>query len=424
MSDSTRFQSTAPSPAVPTGWRLVLVVGSLSIFGPLCIDMYLPALPDISRQLHASASAVQLTLTACLVGISVGQLILGPISDRVGRRPPLLGGLAAFIASSVACAFAPNIYALAGCRLIQGFGGAAGIVISRSIVRDLHSGVALVRFFSTLMLVTGLGPVLAPQIGSWVLTFTTWRGVFLILAGFGAVLLVTAWRRVPETLKPELRSSGGLGATMGTMVAVGRDRVFLGYALACGLGMGGTFAYIAGSSFVLQNVYGLSPQWYGLVFALNACGLVLGAQVNGRLAGRFGPSVLLTYGLITMAAAGAILLVIVSTGAVGLVGVVPSLFLFMFGCGFVGPNSVALALQRYPQSAGAASAVLGSFQFALAAVAAPLAGIGGTADALPMAVLITVLPIAALTSRILLSGGRENQPVPAAPPLLVTVEPG
>jgi DHA1 family bicyclomycin/chloramphenicol resistance-like MFS transporter len=383
---------------------LVALVGSLSIFGPLCIDMYLPALPAISRELHAGASAVQLTLTACLIGISIGQLLLGPISDRLGRRPPLLAGLAAFIASSVACAFAPNIYVLTGCRLVQGAGGAAGIVISRSIVRDLHAGVALVRFFSTLMLATGLGPILAPQIGSWVLTFTTWRGVFLILAGFGGILLFTAWWRVPETLPPHLRASGSVWATLATMVSVGRDRVFLGYALACGLGMSATFAYVAGSSFVLQNIYGLSPQIYGLVFALNACGLVGGAQVNGALAARLGSSALLTNGLVTMAAGGALLVTVVVTGAVGLAGVIPSLFILMFGCGFVGPNAIALALQRYPQSAGAASAVLGSFQFLLAAVVAPLAGVRGTRDALPMALLILTLPILALGSRVLLAG--------------------
>jgi DHA1 family bicyclomycin/chloramphenicol resistance-like MFS transporter len=392
----------------------VLIVGSLSVFGPLCIDMYLPALPGISRELHASASAVQLTLTASLVGISLGQLVLGPISDRTGRRPPLLVGLAAFIASSVACAFAPNIYALTACRLVQGVGGAAGIVIARSIVRDLHSGVALVRFLSTLMLVTGLGPVLAPQIGSWALSFTTWRGIFMILAGFGVILLGTAWLRVPETLPPQRRLTGSVWSTLGTMVSVVRDRVFLGYALACGLGMGGTFAYVAGSSFVLQNIYGLSPQIYGLVFALNACGMVIGAQVNGRLAARFGPSVLLTFGLITMTSAGAVLLTVVATGAVGLVGVVTSLFAVMFGCGFVGPSSVALALQRYPQAAGAASAVLGSFQFVLAGLAAPLAGIGGTSDALPMALLITALPLAALTIRFVLVGaGTRPGTIPA-----------
>jgi DHA1 family bicyclomycin/chloramphenicol resistance-like MFS transporter len=406
-----------PSRRIPTGWRRVLVVGSLSIFGPLCIDMYLPAFPRISRDLHAGASAVQLTLTACLIGISLGQLVLGPISDRVGRRPPLLVGLAAFVVSSVACALAPNIYVLTGCRLVQGIGGAAGIVIARSIVRDLHSGVAMVRFFSTLMLVTGLGPVLAPQIGSWALAFTTWRGVFVILAGFGSVLLGTAWLLVPETLPPPARATGSVWSTLATMASVIRDRTFLGYALACGLGMGGTFAYIAGSSFVLQNVYGLSPQIYGLVFALNACGMVIGAQVNGRLAGRFSPVRLLTFGLVTMATAGAVLLTVVSTGTVGLPGVIPSLFAVMFGCGFVGPNSVALALQRYPHAAGAASAVLGSFQFVLAALVAPLAGIGGTADALPMALLITVLPCAALGSLFALAGiGHGQAPVPVAVP--------
>ena len=386
------------------------LVGTLSIFGPLCIDMYLPALPDISRQLHAGASGVQLTLTAVLIGISVGQLVLGPISDRVGRRPPLLIGLAAFIASSVACALAPNIYVLTGCRLVQGLGGAAGVVISRAIVRDLHSGVALVRFFSTLMLATGLGPVLAPQIGSWILAFTTWRGVFVVLAVFGAALLFTAWWRVPETLPPDRRATGTVWSTLAGMVSVARDRVFIGYALACGLGMSATFAYIAGSSFALQNVYGLSPQLYGLVFALNGCGMVLGAQVNGRLAARFGPSTLLTNGLITMTVAGTVLLTVVVTGAVGLVGVIPALFVVMYGFGFVGPNAVALALHRYPHAAGSASAVLGCFQFLMAAFIAPLAGIGGTFDAFPMALLILILPIAALGSRVLLAGLGGSQP--------------
>jgi DHA1 family bicyclomycin/chloramphenicol resistance-like MFS transporter len=260
-----------------------------------------------------------------------------------------------------------------------------------------------------------------------VLTFTTWRGVFLILAGFGVILLCSAWWRVPETLAPHLRSSGSAWSTLTTMVSVGRDRVFLGYALACGLGMSGTFAYIAGSSFVLQNVYGLSPQIYGLVFALNAGGLVLGAQINGRLAGRFGPSALLSVGLVTMAAGGTVLLTVVVTGAIGLVGVVPSLFVVMAGCGFVGPNGVALALQRYPQSAGSASAVLGSFQFVLAALVAPLAGIGGTSNALPMALLILTLPLAALASRVLLAGpGGKRPSVPEQLPgaLLVNVETG
>ena len=402
---------------MPSGWRRVALVGTLSIFGPLCIDMYLPALPDISLQLHASASAVQLTLTACLIGMAAGQLILGPVSDRYGRRPPLLAGLAAFTLSSLACAFAPNIYALTGFRLIQGFGGAAGIVIARSIVRDLHSGVALARFFSTLMLATGVGPVIAPQIGSWILSFTSWRGVFVVLAVFGAILLGSAWWRVPETLAPENRLSGSVFSALGTMVAVARDRVFIGFVLACGLGMGGTFAYVSGSSFVLQNVYGLSALGYGLVFALNAFGMIIGAQVSGRLAGRFGPGRLLTAGLAVMIAGGAVLFVVVTGHLTGLAGVIPALWLTMFGFGFVGPNSAALAMQRYPQAAGSAAAVLGSFQFGLAAVVAPLAGAGGVKDALPMVLLVLILPVAALAARLLLGRTDGRPAVSAGEPL-------
>ena len=278
---------------MPTGWRQVALIGTMSIFGPLCIDMYLPALPQINRELHASASAVQLTLTACLIGIALGQLLLGPISDRIGRARRCWSGWPPS-SSSLACAVAPNIYALIVFRLIQGMGGAAGIVIARSIVRDLHSGVALARFFATLMLATGVGPVFAPQIGSWILSFTSWRGVFVVLAVFGVLLLVSAWLRVPETLPPDKRLTGSVWSTLETMVGVLRDRVFLGYVLACGLGMGATFAYIAGSSFVLQNIYGLSPLGYGLVFALNACGMIIGAQVSGKLTVRFGASRLLT----------------------------------------------------------------------------------------------------------------------------------
>jgi DHA1 family bicyclomycin/chloramphenicol resistance-like MFS transporter len=399
---------------MPTGWRQVALIGTMSIFGPLCIDMYLPALPQINRDLHASASAVQLTLTACLIGIAAGQLLLGPVSDRLGRRVPLIAGLAAFVLSSLACAVAPDIYALIAFRLVQGLGGAAGIVISRSIVRDLHSGAALAKFFATLMLATGVGPVLAPQIGSWILAFTDWRGVFIALALFGALLLFSAWSRVPETLPPDKRLTGSVGSALGTMVSVARDRVFLGYVLACGLGMGAMFGYVAGSSFVLQNIYGLSPMDYGLVFALNSCGLIIGAQVSGRLAGRFGASPLLTAGLVTMVVGSALLFVVVSTHAVGLAGVIPSLWVFMFGFGMVYPNASALAMQRYPHAAGSAAAVLGSFQFGMAAVVAPLAGAGGTHDATPMITLMLTLALAAVASRFVLAGRTGPQPAPEA----------
>lgn len=393
---------------VPSGWRLFLIVGGLSIFGPLCIDMYLPALPAISANLHASASAAQTTLTACLVGISAGQLLIGPVSDRLGRRRPLLAGLGLFVVSSVACAMSSDIYLLAAFRLLEGLGGAAGIVISRSIVRDLHSGVALVRFFSTLMLVTGLGPVLAPQIGGAVLSFMSWRGVFGLLAAMGLVLLVVAWWRVPETLPPVRRSTGTVWSAFVTMIGVARDRVFLGYALACGLGMGATFAYISGSSFVLQNIYGLSPTVYGAVFALNACGLIAGAQINGRVAAKVPSTTTLTGGLLTMIVGGGVLILVVVSRMAGLALVIPALLVFMLGWGFVGPSALALGLDRYPNASGAASAVLGSAQFLMASLMAPVAGIGGSADAFPMALLMLLLPIAALLVRVAMRPGERS----------------
>ncbi|MGB6457222.1 MAG: multidrug effflux MFS transporter [Streptosporangiaceae bacterium] len=388
---------------VPSGWRLVALIGTMSIFGPLCIDMYLPALPEMTAQLRVSASAAQLTLTACVVSIAVCQLLLGPISDRVGRRPPLLVGLAAFLVSSLACALAPNIYVLTSCRLVQGIGGAAGIAISRSIVRDLHSGPALGKFYSTLMLATGLGPVLAPQIGSWILAVSSWRGIFVGLAAFGAVLLVTVWWRVPETLPADRRSSGSIWRALSTTASVSRDRIFLGYALGCALAMGAVFAWVAGSSFVLENVYRLSPQVFGLTFALSGCAMVAGAQLSGRLAGRVGAAALLAAGLATMTTGGVLLLTVVVSRVVGLAGIIPAAIMVMAGWGLVGPNALALGMQRYPQSAGAASAVMGFLQFAMAAIAAPLPGLRGSADPLPMAILMVGFPATAIATMFALS---------------------
>ncbi len=405
----TEPPSESPSPAppaeshshshVPTGWRLVLVIGGLSVFGPLCIDMYLPALPRISRDLHASTSAVQLTITACLIGIAIGQLLIGPVSDREGRRRPLLIGIGAFIASSIACLLVSNVYVLDGLRFVEGMGGAAGIVIARAIVRDLFEGVTAARFFSTLLLVTGLGPIVAPQLGALILRFTTWRGIFVALAIIGSVLFVTAFWKAPETLPPERRHTGGLRSTMQTVAFVCRDRAFVSYALVSSLGFGAILAYIAGSPFVLQDIYHLSPQVFGLVFAMNALGLVLGAQINGHLVRRLGSGVLLTFGRVVMAAGGTAFLVAVSTHRFGLAAVLPSLFALLFGLGFVSPNAMALAMQNHPRAAGIASALLGSSQFLFGAAVAPIVGVAGNHDATPMGVIIVAMAAAALVLR-------------------------
>jgi MFS transporter, DHA1 family, multidrug resistance protein len=410
---------------VPKGWRLVLIVGGLSIFGPLCIEMYLPALPRISADLHTSTSSVQLSVTGCLVGIALGQLLIGPISDRKGRRGPLFFGLGLFILSSLACSAASSVYLLDAGRFVQGVGGAAGIVISRAIVRDLFEGPAAARFFSTLMLVTGLGPIIAPQIGAVILRFTSWRGIFLVLAIAGSVLFAVAFVKVPETLPVKRRHSGGMRSIVATMAEVGRDRIFVGYAVVATLGFGAILAYISGSTFILQGIYGISPQLFGAIFGLNAAGMVIGAQINGHFVHRIGSGPLLSLGLIFMSTGSTLFLVAVATNWGGLAVILPSLFILLFGLGFVGPNAMALALQNHAESAGAASALLGSGQFLFGAGLAPLAGIGGSHDALPMGVLMVVLAGGATVVRatLLKAVPKETAEDKDRDELLVSIEP-
>ena len=395
----------------PTGLpraRFLLLVGSLSLFGPLCIDMYLPALPRISENLHTSASAVQISLTTCLIGLGLGQVVYGVISDSLGRRRPLAFGLVLFVVASLACAFAPNPLALAGFRFLQGFGGAAGIVIARAIVRDLFEGHQAARVFSMLMLVTGCGPVLAPQIGAELLLLTSWRGVFLTLAVAGGVLLVIATIRVPETLRHEVRSDLGLRSALASMRRVGSSVAFLQHALAASLGFGAIFAYVAGASFAIENVYHASAQEFGLLFALNALGLISGSQINARVVRRIGAQRLMTGGLVAMALSTAGLLLVVITHFGGLLAVVIGMFATMTANGFIGPNAMALSLQDFPDVAGSASALLGVFQFSLGAVVAPIVGARGSRDIFPMALVMATMGSGALVMRLVLASAARQ----------------
>jgi MFS transporter, DHA1 family, multidrug resistance protein len=375
--------------------KLLLVIGSLCLFGPLCIDMYLPALPKIADDLHTGTSAVQLSLTSCLVGIAVGQVLVGPLSDRYGRKRPLAIGLLLFIGASLACAVAPGVVVLTACRLLQGIGGAAGIVTANAVVRDLFSGDRAARFFSRLFLVIGLGPVLAPQLGSELLRISSWRGVFVALSILGALLLIAAMGELPETLPYELRNRGGLAATLKSMRHVASDRLFLANALCCGLGIGAVFSYVSGSSFIFENVYGLSPQRFSLVFAANACGLIAASQVNARLIGRFSPSQMLTGGVISLGVCALWVVMTVTFDPRQLVAILVPLFLVVTSVGFVAPNATALALNDFPDAAGSASALLGVVQFGFGALVAPLVGLGGNHDARPMAFLLVALAIGA-----------------------------
>lgn len=365
---------------------LIVILGALSAFGPLSVDFYLPGLPKLTGDFHASASAGQLTLTACVLGLALGQLAVGPLSDRFGRRRPLVLGLGLYFAASLACAAAPSIWVFVALRIVQGLSGAAGIVVARSVVRDLVSGVAAARLYSILLLVLGVVPIVAPVAGGQLLAVTSWRGLFVILALVDAAILAGTLLWLPETLPPERRKTVAAAGT--DFVELLRDRYFLAYSLVVGLAFASMFGYIAGSSFVLQDVYGISPQLYGGVFGLNAFGLVTCSQLNRALVARVEPVRMLLAGVTAQAAAGTALLGIVLAGGIGLAGVLPCLFVTVASLGFVIPNATALALTDYPHAAGSASALLGAMQFLFGAATAPLVGVAGKESAVPMAVMI------------------------------------
>ncbi len=393
---------------------MIVVLGALSAFGPMSIDMYLPAFPALARHFAAGEAQVQLTLTACLAGLALGQLLYGPLSDARGRRRPLYAGLVAYVVASGLCAVAPSVAVLTGLRFVQGLGGAAGIVIARAVVRDLYSGVAAARFFSLLMLVNGLAPMLAPLAGAQVLRFGTWPWVFVVLGGYGLLLVVGVALALPETLPASRRrSGGGLRDTVGTFRELARDRIFLGYALGGGLVFAAMFAYISGSSFVTQEIYGVSPQTFGIIFGVNALGIMLASQVNGALLGRFSPGALLSAALALHLAAGLGVLAVVLSGSRQILWLLPPLFLAVSMVGVVLPNTTALALSGHPSIAGTASALLGLGQYVFGAAVAPLVGLGGHGTALPMAVVIAGLGLAANLVLHLVARVPDHEKVPA-----------
>jgi MFS transporter, DHA1 family, multidrug resistance protein len=386
---------------------MVLIVGSLTAFGPLSIDSYLPALPSISNALDASPSMVQLSLTSCLVGLAVGQLLAGPASDRWGRRPPLMVGIAAFVVASLCCAAAGSVWVLIALRMVQGLGGSAGIVISRAIVRDCFSGPTAARFFSLLMMVTGTGPMIAPQIGAQLLQLGSWRTVFAALAVAGLLLLVVAAVWLPETRHPSERPVARVrGDTWASLRSVATHRVFLPTALACGLGYGSIFAYVGGSSFALETSYDLSPQVFGLIFGINGIGLIVASQLNARLVPTLGSARLLTSGLVGLAGGGVTLLAAALTHA-PLAATLVSLFVVVCSNGFVAPNAMAMAMEDFPESSGSAAALVGVLQFAIGGVTAPLVGLGGPRDGLAMAVVMATCGTLALALRLVITSPRR-----------------
>jgi DHA1 family bicyclomycin/chloramphenicol resistance-like MFS transporter len=367
--------------------KLVLVLGFLIALGPLTIDMYLPALPTITSDLETTAAAVQLTLTGTLAGLALGQLLIGPLSDAIGRRTPLLFGVAVHILASVLCVIAPNLAVLGTLRVLQGLGAAAAAVVVMAIVRDLFVGLSAARLLSRLILVLGAAPILAPTLGGIVLAGTSWRGVFVVLALLGVAILTVTALALPETLPVAARRNGGV---LGTLRDYGRlftDRAYLGLIVVAGLTMAAMFAYVSGSSFVFQEQYGLSEQQFGFVFGAGAIGLIAATQFNVRLLRRWSPSQILVTALAMGALMGLILLLFAVTGFGGLAGILVPLWLVLASAGLALPNAPALALSRHGEAAGTAAALLGAVQFGVGALAAPLVGVLGT-GAVGMALVI------------------------------------
>lgn len=361
--------------------RLVyaLVLGLLASLGPLCIDLYLPALPEMAGELNTSTSTAQLSLTAGLLGLGVGQLIFGPYSDKLGRMRPLLLSLALLLVASLWCALAPNIDQLLIARLLQGLAGAGGAVISRAIARDLYSGHELTRFFALLMLVNGLAPIIAPVLGGAMLQFMDWRGIFGVLAAIAVLLFTLASLKLHESLPAERRSKGGILAMLQSLGGLLTQRQFMGLCLTQGFVMAGMFAYIGASPFVLQQIYGLSPQMFSLCFAVNGVGLIISAQVASRLSMHFGERKVLKGGL-TLAAVSSLLLLLAAALHAPLGLLMVPLFFSVAVIGIVGPTASSLAMQSQGDKAGSASALIGVSMFALGACSVPLTGLVGTSS--------------------------------------------
>ncbi|MCM3609685.1 multidrug effflux MFS transporter [Planomicrobium sp. MB-3u-38] len=381
--------------------RFVILLGALTAMIPFTIDMYLPAFPTLAEVYHTNASAVQLSLTACLLGLAFGQLVTGPLSDSLGRKKPLIIFLIAYAIASVACIFAPNIYIFIGLRFVQGFAASAGLVISRAIVRDVSSGSELTRLFALLMVVNNLVPLLAPSVGSTVLLFADWKGIFLILSLLGLILLfVSAWR-LEETLPPERRVPGNLTETISNFSIIIKNRKFTGYALAQGLLIGGVFAYVAGTPFIYQNIYGVSPQVFSILFGMNGIGLIFGSYAVGRFSYVWPEKKFLEVALYTATAAGAFLLAVVLVDG-PLWAVVIPIFFFVTAIGVVGTASFTLAMEEQSRVAGSASALLGLLPFVLGAIAAPLVGAGGEDTAVPLGLIIFTMCLLALLAYLFL----------------------
>lgn len=396
---------SASTRAAPPARRLALVatLGGLCGLAPLGIDMYVPGLPALATSLATTEAAAQLSVTAFLLGIVVGQLVFGPLSDRIGRRSLLLAGPAASALFSLGCAIAPTVEVFVAARFLAAFCGAAGMVLARAVITDLFRGPALGRYLAMLGIVLGVAPIVAPALGGVVLQVASWRAIFVVLAVVGVALAGCVWRWVPESLPPRRRNAEGIGATFRVMGGMLRDRRLVGHLLTLGLVSAALFTYVTDSSFVFQQHYGISASLYSLVFATNAVGMMLAGTVSAALAGRVAPRTMLSAGLgIALAAtlAHAVLLPLIGSNlAISWI----CLALAMTGIGTVIPATMTIGQTIGAGAPGATSALLGTAQFLVGAVVSPLAGLLAPSDPMIMAVIMAAAAAGAVITSVALT---------------------
>lgn len=394
---AARNSKAAPRPTV----ALIATLALLSAVSPLATDVYLPSFPEITQELSTTASSVQLTLTTFMIGLGLGQLVIGPISDALGRRGPLLIGTTVCLLAGIVCALAPSIEVLIGARFVQGFSGAAGVVIARAIITDVTKGAQAVRLMNVMMIIGGIMPVIAPMVGGLILQVADWRGVFWVITAIVAVMILGIVMVTGESLPPERRQEGGLRRTISNIGQVLRNPVYVVGVAVSAMAFGTLFAYVSASPFVIQTILGLPTLTYSLLFGVNALGMTTGSLISIRLAGRVDVRRILGAGLISLTAVTLALLVVVLLG----VPTIPTLVL-LFGTttslGFILGNASAVTMQSVPRTSGTGSALMGALQFGLGAAVSPIVGLAGETHALPMALTMAVCAAVALTAFLLI----------------------
>jgi len=380
----------------PGTFAMTALLAGLTAVGPLTTDMYLPSLPDIARQLGASTAEVQLTLSVYLLGFAVGQLCYGPISDRHGRRPVLMAALTLYCFATVLCAFATSIEMLIAARGLQAIGGSGGIVLARAIVRDLYSGARAGRELSLIAAVMALAPAIAPVVGGVMETAFGWRSIFVALVGMGVVGIGTVWLLLPETLAVRAKESVSVSSMLASYRIIGRNKAFLAYLGLGAASYAGLFAWISGASFVLQNLYGLSPLNFGIAFALGSLGYMSGSALSARLAGPVGLNGVIGIGGCFLAAGGLSMILAVALGLTSAASMIVPVAIYLAGLGMVLPHSIAGAMTPFPERAGAASSLFGFVQQCAGALCGAAVGWSLGANAWPLAIAVATMGCAAL----------------------------